>query len=255
MRACACACADLLSLSQTRSLSRRPRHKPQCKAWRAEADAAVVAAGGCPVGDVAAQEAAVDKWLAPARTLAEIRAAAERGDLAAMHVLGSCFRYGGRGAPKDEAQWLAWVQRAAGGNLAHAQTQLGVMHFHGLCGLAANHVEGARLYALGAAQELAIAQHNLACCYRDGEGVPRDLERAFSLFRQAAEAGFAEAQAELAAAYVNGESVACDYAAAMLWARRSADQGNAVGEYNVGALFRRGHGVPVDLRAAASWYA
>ena len=74
------------------------------------------------MGDLAAQEAAVNKWRAPARTLAEIRAAAERGDLAAMHVLGLCFRDGARSAPKDEAQYLAWVQRAAAGNLASAQT-------------------------------------------------------------------------------------------------------------------------------------
>ena len=62
------------------------------------------------------------KWDAPEHTLAEIRAAAERGDLAAMTVLGLCFREGVRGAPKDEAQWLVWVQRAAAGNLASAQT-------------------------------------------------------------------------------------------------------------------------------------
>ena len=34
------------------------RHKAECRAWRAEADAAVIAAGGCPLGDVEAQKAA-----------------------------------------------------------------------------------------------------------------------------------------------------------------------------------------------------
>ena len=100
-----------------------PRHRAECNAWKAEANAALVAAGGCPVGDVAAQEAAVDKWQAPERTLAEIRAASERGDIAAQHVLSMCFREGARGAPKDEAQFLAWTQRAASSNLAGAQTQ------------------------------------------------------------------------------------------------------------------------------------
>ena len=84
-----------------------PRHRAECNAWKAEANAALVAAGGCPVGDVAAQEAAVGKWKAPERTLVEIRAAAERGDIAAQYVLSMCFRDGKRGAPEDEAQYLA----------------------------------------------------------------------------------------------------------------------------------------------------
>ena len=71
-----------------------PRHRPECRAWRAEADAAVVAAGGCPLGDLAAQMAAIDKW--KARPLDALRAAAEGGDVAAQHVLGSAFE---RGAP------------------------------------------------------------------------------------------------------------------------------------------------------------
>jgi TPR repeat protein len=52
------------------------------------ADAAVVAAGRCPLGDLAAQEAACEAWAA--RPLAALRAAAEAGDLAAMFVLGDC---------------------------------------------------------------------------------------------------------------------------------------------------------------------
>jgi hypothetical protein len=53
-----------------------PRHRADCKAWRAEADAAVVAAGGCPLGDLAAQQAAIDKE--EAKPLAALRAASHR---------------------------------------------------------------------------------------------------------------------------------------------------------------------------------
>jgi TPR repeat protein len=232
-----------------------PRHKAECNAWKAEANAALVAAGGCPVGDVAAQEAAVGKWRAAGHTLAEIRAAAERRDISAQYALGLCFRVGARGAPKDEAQWLAWTQRSASSNLASAQTDLGLIHQRGECGLSIDHAEGARLHALGAAQGLARAQHNLACCYRDGEGVPRDLVEAARLFRVAAEAGDVSAQAVMSGLYAIGDGVALDYAAAMQWARRAAEQGDAAGEYNVGVLFHFGLGVPKDLRAAASWFA
>jgi len=68
-----------------------PRHKPECNAWK---DEVIVAAGGCPLGDLKAQEAAIAKWEAPGRTLAEICKAAEGGNLEAQCVLGLCFQQG-----------------------------------------------------------------------------------------------------------------------------------------------------------------
>ena len=232
-----------------------PRHKAECKAWRAEADAAVVAAGGCPLGDVEAQWVAIKKWAVAEKTLAAIRAAAEGGDLAAQYVLSVCFGEGAKGAPRDPAQELTWLRRSAAGNVASAQTQLGFMHKKGEGGLAVDLVEGARLYAKAAAQGLAGAQHNLGCCYRDGEGVPRDLAQAVRLFQQSAEGGDAAAQALLAGLYATGDGVGVDYAAALQWARRSADQGDAQGEYNLAVIYDNGHGVPQDLRLAATFYA
>jgi TPR repeat protein len=231
-----------------------PRHKPECKAWRAEADAAVVAAGGCPLGDLEAQQAAIDKWNKPVRTLAEIRKAAEGGDLAAQYLLGLCFLQGAKGAPKDAAEAVKWLRRSAAGNVTRAQDDLGSLHREGKGGLVVDHAEAVRLYALAAAQGLAEAQFNLGCCYRNGNGVPRDLAEAARLFRLSAEKGDADAQSDLAVAYMNGEGVERDYAAAMLWARRSAEQGHAIGEHNVGWLYEEGWGVPQDLRAAVLWY-
>jgi len=193
-----------------------PRHKPECKAWR---DEAIVAAGGCPLGDVKAQQAAIDKCRAPERTLAEIREAAEGGEFAAQYLLGACLDHGVRGEPIDAAQAVAWYQRAAAGNVAAAQINLGLMHQRGEGGLAVDFAEAARLYASAAAQGHADAQYCLANCYSQGQGVPQD------------------------------------FAAALLWARRSADQGHKAGEFHLGVIYRNGRGVPVDLRAAASWFA
>ena len=50
-----------------------------------------MASGGCPLGDLKAQEAAIKKWVALERTLPEIRKAAEGGDLAAQYLFGGCF--------------------------------------------------------------------------------------------------------------------------------------------------------------------
>jgi TPR repeat protein len=161
------------------------------------ANAASVAAGRCPLGNVEAQQVAIDKWNTPEQSLAAIRAAAEGGNLAAQYVLGSCFKDGMKGALRDGAQAVVWWHHSANGNVAEAQFNLSFMHKFGLGGLTVNLVESARLYALAAAQGLATAQCNLGICYREGEGVPRDLAEASRLFRAAAEQGDADAQAAL----------------------------------------------------------
>jgi len=159
------------------------------------------------------------------------------------------------GTPKDASQALAWYQRAGAGNVAKAQSQLGFMHHEGEGGLAIDHAEAVRFYALAATQGLACAEFNLGCCYRDGSGVPRNLVEAARLFCLAADQGDADAQASLANLYMCGLGVLQDFSAAMIWARRSADQGSARGEHLVGILYDNGDGVPCDLRAASSWYA
>ena len=193
------------------------------------------------------------KWAASERTLAAIRAAAEGGDIAAQYVLGECFYEGMKGAPQDHAQALVWWRRSAAGNMANAQGFLGLMHESGEGGLAVDLAEGARLYALAAAQGLDSALFNLGTCYYFGNGVPRDLVEAARLYRLSAEQGNDLAQANLSNAYIKGEGVAVDHAEAMRWARLSADKGNAFGELNVGVLYANGLGVPPDLRAATMW--
>jgi TPR repeat protein len=111
-------------------------------------DAAAVAAGRCPLGDLAAQQAAVDSW--GRRSLADIRAAAEGGELSAQLVLG--LRTGAKGSPRDAAQALVWLRRAASGNSAHAQAALGAAHPGGVLGVAADGAEAARWLARAAAQ-------------------------------------------------------------------------------------------------------
>jgi TPR repeat protein len=227
-----------------------PRHKPECKAWK---DAEVVASGGCPLGDLKAQEAAIMMWNAPERTLAEIRKAAEGGDLAAQYMLGNCFDIGDKVSAKDAAEAVKWWRCSAAGNVALAQYSLGCS-YHGGQGVSCDLSEAARLFALSAAQGHARAQFNLGSLFRDGKGVAVDLAEAARLFRLSAEQGHAKAQAALASTYIFGRGVVRDYALAMVWARRAADQGNAFGEHIVGVLYGNGWGVPRSFAAAVPWF-
>jgi TPR repeat protein len=231
-----------------------PAHKPQCKAWRAEADVEVVAAGGCPLGDVKAQGVAIQKWIESERTLASTRAAAEGGDIAAQFVLGECFRDGEGGASKNLALALSWYRRAASCNVAAAQLIFGQFHEQGVGGLTIDPAEGARLYALAAAQGLSGAQWRLGLCYERGQGVLKDAIEARRLYHLAAEQGDSDAKACLGCAYMSGSCGPQDFSLAMHWLCRAADKGHSIAEHDIGHLFRNGLGVPRDLHAAASWF-
>ena len=230
------------------------RHKPECRAWRAEADAAIVAAGGCPLGDVKAQEVAIARFLFASS--AAVRDAAEGGNLAAQLVLGDHFDSGLMG-PMDRKQARKWYELAAAGNVANAQQQLACYHERGWGGLAVNLAEAARHYGLAASQGHAVAQGNLGIFLYEGLGVKRNLAESVRLFRMSAEQGHASAQANLSRAYLGGEGVAVDYTAAMLWGRRAAESGGLPGSHganNVGVMYHNGFGVPRDHRTAALWY-
>jgi TPR repeat protein len=65
----------------------------------------------------------------------------------------------------------------------------------------------------------------LGWLYETGIGVPRDIDRAARLFRQAAEAGVAEAQYALAVMLQTGVGQSRDTVQAERWLRRAAAQG------------------------------
>ena len=222
-----------------------------CRAWMARPLAALRAAA--EAGDLAAQEAACQAWAA--RPLAAVRAAAEAGDFAAMAMLGERFHAGVREAPKNDAQAVVWWRRAAAGNVARAQFNLASMHERGEGGLEKSDANAVVLYRPAAAAGFVDALYNLGNGYYNGRGVPQNHAEAVRLWLQAADKGLAEAEASLAHAYMHGKGVAQDYAAALRFARRAADKGHAAGETNLGALYANGWGVPQDVREAIKWWA
>jgi len=152
-------------------------------------------------------------------------------------------------------QAVVWVRRAAAGNLARAQFNLGAMHERGEGGLERSDAQAARLYKLAADAGFSDAIYNLGNGYRDGRGVREDKAEAVRLWKLAAEQGHAGALGNLADAYRFGIGVAVDFAAALLFARRAADGGSPAGAFHAGAIYALGQGVPVDKREASKWFA
>jgi TPR repeat protein len=249
---------------------------------------------------------------------ARLKAQAEKGDGSAMCFLALCY-CDGEGVPKDRAEALRWMKKAAvntpiaqaclgnwyltgflvpkdrdkagallkqaaAGGVPYAQAALGDM-------LAATNKKAAfEWYRKAALQGFAQAELDLAACYSNGIGVPRDnaqfmkwlllaskhgntqaqflvagyewtgnniprnLEDAAALFKAVADSGSAIAQADYATCLWSGSGVAVDRDEALSWFRKAADQGEVSAENFLGRAYAAGDGVERDPDQAIYWY-
>jgi hypothetical protein len=79
-------------------------------------------------------------------------------------------------------------------------------------------------------------------------------ERAFPLFRQAAESGDARAMLELGNMSADGEGVEKNYPEATRWFRMAAERGSSTSMLLLGGMYYLGNGVPQDFASAAHWF-
>jgi len=146
--------------------------------------------------------------------------AADQGHLYAQANLS--FR---RHSAGDFAGAFEWCRRAADGELAWAQYNLGLMYQKGE-GVARNEADAAHWYRLAASQGLADAQQRLADHYYFGHGIPRSYTQAAQWYRRAAEQGNARAQFQLGHLYDVGLGIEHDYGQYRYWTRKAAEQGH-----------------------------
>jgi formylglycine-generating enzyme required for sulfatase activity len=101
------------------------------------------------------------------------------------------------------------------------------------------------------------AENTLGIKYAAGEdGLPRDDEKAVTLYREAAAQGFAKAQSNLGDMYFFGRGgLERDYAQARALYSKAAEQGLAAAQYRLGFMYYSGYGVDRDYREAFGWYA
>ncbi|MEN9575815.1 MAG: hypothetical protein RL514_3670 [Verrucomicrobiota bacterium] len=187
------------------------------------------------------------------RSFAELRAAAERGDVIAQRLLGHAY-LGGEGVTQDLAEGARWVRAAALQRDARAQYVLGTLYDQGE-GVTADLREAVKWYELAAQQGLPDAQYNVALCYLKGEGVLKDSKKAFEWFRKAAEQDDARSQCNVGLAYINGNGVEKDLVEASRWLRRAAypPGEDARAQFLLGRLYQLGQGVEQDLKEATKW--
>jgi len=120
---------------------------------------------------------------------------------------------------------------------------------------AANQEENLKRVQKWVKKKKAWAQGTLGSLYLHGDGVKKDVKRAFVLFKLSAEQGFANAQYNLGFMYKNGEGTKQDVKRAVELYTLSAEQGIAEAQYYLGYMYGNGADVEQSLTTARRWIA
>ncbi|MGH9678527.1 MAG: hypothetical protein ACRD4Y_01110 [Candidatus Acidiferrales bacterium] len=161
---------------------------------------------------------------APSRKQAieDLKEIAYAGNVNAQVQLGVIYLTGD-GVPKDDAEAVKWLRKAADQDSPLAERYLAEMYFKGR-GVPADNEEAAKWLLMAADQDDAQSEYNLAVLYTKGMGVPRNFAEALKWMRRAASQNLAEGQTGMGAAYENGDGVSPDPVAAAKWYQKAVDQ-------------------------------
>ena len=175
------------------------------------------------------------------------RAAAEQGHAESQYLLSMMYE-AGKGVARDAGLAAYWERKAA--ELGHGYAQANASFRHYAAGEFAEAFGWCQRAADG---NLAWAQFNLGLMYRKGEGVAQSDGEAAHWYRLAAMQGYAEAQLKLAGLYYLGLGVRRSYVEAAAWYRKAAEQGNAEAQFQLGNLYEVGLGVERDYAEYREW--
>ncbi len=110
------------------------------------------------------------------------------------------------------------------------------------------------LYKSAAEKGHVFAMHNLANGYRNGTLTNLDYKKAFEWYLNAAKLGFAGSQNNLGDMYENGQGVEQSYSDAVYWYTRAAMQGEPTAYFSLGSIYKNGLGVQKNLVESAFWF-
>lgn len=167
-----------------------------------------------------------------------------------MYYVAECYQ-DGKGVTENQDKAIEWYQKAyeCHGEVAGpAAFVLGCMY-----GNQGNMEKAFAWYSKGAAEGLDWCMCSLANCYRDGEGVSQDLEKAMEWYQKTYDchgtvAGDAANQIGRLY-YLDG-----NYEEAFGWQCKGVEEGCMDAMFNLAGLYRDGEGVGKDYDKAIEWY-
>lgn len=196
---------------------------------------------------------------APALDIAELEAlvqAAEDGDPESQFYMGRLRLEGGNGLEKSVSTAAEWFLKAAQGGLASAQYTLGML-------LMAGDDEGklkpdpeaaAGWLEVAANNGDAQAQYFYGLLCMKGEVVPLDMDKATTMFGNAAEQGLAQAQHTIGMLLLDTPPDAAEEKVwAAHWLNKAADQNHGPSQLEIAKMFLYGVGMEKDPALAAQW--
>ena len=154
--------------------------------------------------------------------------------------------------PDKEKAIHALIAAAESGD-ADAQYELGKHYYNGE-GVTKNLDKAFKWVKLAADKDHTKAQFMLGYCYYKGNGVTQDYKEAVKWFKLAADKGDADAQDMLGYCYYKGNGVDKNSAEAVKWFRLAAEQGLSEAQYSLGLIYYYGRRVKKDLYEAFKWF-
>lgn len=224
-------------------------------------------------------------------SIEELKKKATSGDISAQLDLGYMYLYGLNGIDIDYKQALEYYETAAAKNSSVALNNLGSMYFNGI-GVDVDFAKAisffekaANLGSDDAAVNLAIiylgsdtktktdadlnkafdllvqaeknnniAKYLLGYSYFVGFLTKKDLGKAFTLIKAAADDNYDEAQFVISDFYINGWSTPKNYNLAVKYLKNSSEQGNAAAMSKLGDIYAEGKIYTRDIKKAHIQY-
>jgi hypothetical protein len=170
--------------------------------------------------------------------------------------------------PKNQAEAVKWLRKAAEQGHPGAQATLGYMYERGY-GIKADPAEAAKWYRKAADQNHDDGLFNLGRAYEHGIGVSTDLSQARAYYTRAVAAGSTAARDALAQLGKGPEPSrpgpgqfdegvrlyqAKDYAGAARIFMKLAEKGDAKAQLQIGYQYQYGQGLKKGSEEAAMWY-
>jgi TPR repeat protein len=192
----------------------------------------------------------------PAEGLPFIVRAANDNYSVAQTNLGMAYR-DGVGVPKNEAVALQWFQKAADQGNHYAEAEIGEAYWNGTAPYPQDRGAAFQWFSKAATNDTEIfSMRRLGEAYRNGQGVAVDIPQALAWFRRAADGGETYSAAEIGFAYWNGTApYPADPGEAVKWLEFAAKSAHETDAQRVlGMAYRDGRGVVRDPAQARYWF-
>lgn len=168
----------------------------------------------------------------------ELRQKAETGDAEAMAILCGKLLEKNRGTECKEVLELA--QKSAEMNCPSGKNTLGYLYEHGYC-VAPNPQKAFELYKEAANEKEPIALCNVGNCYLRGFVVKKDTTEALKYIEKSAMQGYPLAQYQLAFLYYyGGNTIKKDVSKSIEWLTLASDQGVPTAQYDLSKFYYYG---------------